>query len=282
MSGWTPDDRKVSKSGRTAYGASSTDLQDDDKNDDDDAFQASSGAASSSIDHVVINYSDKFTNETYNIRVIIDCFEIPLNMPGNNDDQRAYFSSYKNRHTLKFLIALDARTGRVCFISDAFPGCISDDLLCEASGIAKYIARQFDGEKLPPAVLADKGFVAYRTFERQGVRLVTPAMLREGRFTSAEAIFTRRTASVRIFIECAIRATKVNAQLHRATRTPQALFTEQLVWVAALLTNFKKPFAAKNEEDEVGEAIAGTQDPEQHGFDDEDDDDNFEDIDYEN
>lgn len=64
---------------------------------------------------------------------IIDCFEIPMNMPSNLLDKVSVFSNYKHRHTAKYLIGILPQ-GSVLFISKGYGGRTSDKYIVEDSG----------------------------------------------------------------------------------------------------------------------------------------------------
>ncbi len=97
-------------------------------------------------------------------------------------------------------------------------------------------------------VLADKGFLGFDAFQVVGGRLITPSRVTKGRHDFNEAIASRRIASIRIFVEIAIRAVKTHALLHRLTNGSQRVMLENCVIVSALLTNFKKPFRHQTDE----------------------------------
>ena len=67
-------------------------------------------------------------------RVIIDATEIFVEQPAIPELQQLTFSSYKNHNTYKGLIGI-APTGAVVFVSDLYPGAISDKELTRRCGI---------------------------------------------------------------------------------------------------------------------------------------------------
>ena len=58
-------------------------------------------------------------------RVIVDVTEIFVEQPAVTELQQLTFSKYKNHNTFKYLIGISP-SGAVTFISDLYPGCISD------------------------------------------------------------------------------------------------------------------------------------------------------------
>ena len=65
-----------------------------------------------------------FLNDYPNTRVLIDCAEIFIEKPKNPDSQSLIWPSYKNRNTLKFLLAVTPN-GIPCFVLDCYGGRIN-------------------------------------------------------------------------------------------------------------------------------------------------------------
>ena len=136
----------------------------------------------------------QFSSKQYNIVWLIDCFELRINVPGSSDQQKAFYSSYKHYHTLKFLVGIDYRSGKIRYISDGYPGSISDNEICDVSGFAKMVGQNWKEELSKTGkvagVLADKGYTCFKLFKDNKAELFTPSVLHEGRFSAAEALFT--------------------------------------------------------------------------------------------
>jgi len=182
----------------------------------------------------------------FNIQFIIDCFELPVQKPGDVDEQRAYWSSYKHAHTIKFLLCINAQ-GWVCYISPGYPGAISDDEIVKVSGFLDYVRDYVHESGRSVGVLADKGFKCFEDFKKSFSTLVTPALLEKGRHTGAESLVTRRIASVRIFVECAVRGVKISKVLKYPKNGKSRFFMEACTHVAAFLTRYGKPFCPNNQ-----------------------------------
>jgi len=197
--------------------------------------------------------SDFFDLDEYNIEYIIDCFEIFCLTPTTTDEQRAFFSSYKHHHTVKFLVAINRRSGRVCYISPGFPGGISDNDIVKRSGFLNHIERlnHLRGYKFGThtrvGILADKGFTCFEEVEKVGGLLVTPPRVSNSRMSDIATLFTRRVASTRIFVECAIRCIKVHKSIGQPFGARARGFLDDLVFVASLMTRYGEPFVPKAE-----------------------------------
>ena len=86
-----------------------------------------------------------------NAVAIIDCFELFIQRPKNLTTQKLTWSDYKHHQKVKYLIAVDPKTGCVIFISKGFSGCSSDRLVVEESGMVDCIR---PGQR----IMADRGF----------------------------------------------------------------------------------------------------------------------------
>ncbi|XP_067038652.1 uncharacterized protein [Acropora muricata] len=84
-------------------------------------------------------------------RVIIDCTEVKCAMPSSLLLNSELFSTYKNHTTLKGLLGISP-SGAITFISQLYPGSMSDKEIVERSGILDLPFTEGD------SVMADKGF----------------------------------------------------------------------------------------------------------------------------
>ena len=118
-------------------------------------------------------------------RVIIDATEIYIEKPNIPELQQLTFSSYKNHNTYKGLIGISP-SGAVVFVSDLYPGCISDKELTRRSGLFDLLDRD-------DSVMADRGFDIEEDLALLGVRLNIPPFLRgKEQLSAQELVETRR------------------------------------------------------------------------------------------
>ena len=96
------------------------------------------------------NMPESFRKMYPNTRVIIDATDIYVEKPSLKDVQQMMFSNYKNNNTYKALVGISP-SGAVIFVSDLYPGSISDKELTRKSGLLHLLQK---GD----SVKADRGF----------------------------------------------------------------------------------------------------------------------------
>ncbi|XP_075535522.1 uncharacterized protein LOC142571118 [Dermacentor variabilis] len=170
-------------------------------------------------------------------RVVIDCTELETEMPPGIEKQNMWYSDYKGRHTIKYLVGI-APNGLITFLSKGFGGRTSDGTLTVESGFLSLLE---PGD----VVLADKGFPGIKTgVGAQDATLVMPPFATSPQFTESEVDATYETASVRIHVERVIQRLKI---YDITRRIPHELtgYADEILHVLAVLTNLKKPIFAK-------------------------------------
>ena len=173
-----------------------------------------------------------FKGEFEDIDLIIDCTEVFIEKPSDPIAQSATWSEYKEHNTGKILIGLSP-VGFPRFVSDAFPGSISDDDITQASGILS-LARQ------NKRWLADKGWQS--DGDKFGLTIETPDRL-EGKlqFSEPEDIRNRKISRLRIHVERLIRRIKVYRILKSVIPLRYANLASKIFRVCGLLTAFLPP-----------------------------------------
>lgn len=131
-----------------------------------------------------------------NCRIILDCTEIEVAIPESLKLKKVTYSHYKQRHTFKVLIGI-APNATITFVSDLFPGSVSDKEITRKSGILNHMVA---GD----LILADKGFLITDMCRELGVTVNIPPFLVQTQFTVQEALATRKIARARIHVERAI------------------------------------------------------------------------------
>lgn len=176
-------------------------------------------------------------------RVILDCTELETEMPPGIEERNLRYSQYEGRCTLKYLIGV-APNGMITFISEGFRGRATDaTLIVEAT----FLSLLEPGD----VVLADKGFPGiHPNVGEQRATLVTPPFETSPQFTESEVGATYETASVRVHVERVIQRLNKFGILTR--RIPYELtgYIDDILHVAAVITNVKPGSFARNDGDD--------------------------------
>ena len=167
-------------------------------------------------------------------RVIIDATEIFVEQPHLTELQQLTFSNYKNHNTYKGLVGISP-SGSVIFISDLFPGSISDKELTRRSGLLNLLE---SGD----SIMADRGFDIQEDLNLLGVKLNIPPFLKgKPQLNPKELVETRRIASLRIHVERAMEQIKNYHIFDKPFPSSLCDTANQFFFVCTVLTNFNPP-----------------------------------------
>ena len=100
------------------------------------------------------------------LQYIIDATELWCQAPYDKLRQRTMFSAYKHHCTVKFLVGITP-SGVIAFVSEGYPGKISDAMLTYYCGFLDYIRAGYD-------VMADRGFTIWSMLQKLGASLIVP------------------------------------------------------------------------------------------------------------
>nr|CAI5817819.1 unnamed protein product [Callosobruchus analis] len=172
-----------------------------------------------------------------NCRIVLDCTEVKCARPSSLEKQRFTCSSYKHFNTVKGLVGV-APNGVITFISELYPGSVSDKKIVQDSAILNKMS---SGD----LILADKGFLIADILP-QGVSLNVPPFLTTWQFTPQQVVQTRTIACARIHVERAIGRMKCFLILNSIPQNllPQAT---KIFQVCGALTNLQFPLIAEVE-----------------------------------
>ena len=121
-----------------------------------------------------------------NCRMVIDCTDIKVAVPGLMSDQKVTYSSYRGMNSFKVLIGV-APNAVITYVSKLYPGSTSDKEIVRDCGILEH----FETGDL---VLADKGFLIQDLLPN-GVSVNIPPFLNKGKFTAREIKLTKSIAT---------------------------------------------------------------------------------------
>lgn len=166
-----------------------------------------------------------------NVRIVLDCTEIPCDIPKAMAKQKATYSNYKGRNTIKYQVGC-AVNGCITHCSSGYPGSTSDKAIVKHSGILSQLVA---GD----VVLADKGFLVNDLLP-PGVSLNIPSFLNDSGFTEDKIFENRSKSRARIHIE------RINSRIKRfliCTHIPHKLFSscDIIVQTCCALVNLQNP-----------------------------------------
>uniref|UniRef100_G3MQG1 THAP-type domain-containing protein n=1 Tax=Amblyomma maculatum TaxID=34609 RepID=G3MQG1_AMBMU len=181
-------------------------------------------------------------------RIILDATEIRCQSASSLALQSATFSTYKSTNTFKGLIGISP-DGTVTFVSNLFPGSISDKECVRQSG---FLTLPFDQGDV---VMADKGFRINDLLADIGVGLNTPPFLTRNQFNEEEVQETQEIASLRIHVERRIQRIKNFHIFDRPIPLSLGPVIKEMWVVCTLLTNFQAALVRDADEPENGHPV---------------------------
>uniref|UniRef100_A0A2S2PLY9 DDE Tnp4 domain-containing protein n=2 Tax=Schizaphis graminum TaxID=13262 RepID=A0A2S2PLY9_SCHGA len=129
-----------------------------------------------------------------NVRVILDCTEVPVQKPKCLSCRIKLYSLYKSGFTLKFMIGVSP-AGLITFVSNSYGGRASDSIIFKQSNLIQLLDR-YD------AIMVDRGFLIDDECNEKGVTLIRPPFLKgKHQFSKSEALLTKDIAAARVHIE---------------------------------------------------------------------------------
>lgn len=132
-----------------------------------------------------------------NCRVIVDGTEIFIDIPNRLEHQKLFYSSYKNRNTMKVTIAAVPPNGVITYVSELFPGSTSDKDVFKSCGALNASLQPGD------LISADKGFLISHLIPA-GVYVNVPLCLYSNQFTPSEILETYNIVKACIHVERAM------------------------------------------------------------------------------
>ena len=176
-------------------------------------------------------------------RIVIDCTDIEVAVPGLMSIQNVTYSSYRGMHSFEVIVGV-APNAVITYVSKLYPGSISDKAIVQESGLLNDLT---PGD----LVLADKGFLIQDIVPR-GVSVNIPPFLNNGTLTESEAKATKAIARCRIHAE---RASARLKDFRILSFIPSYLrcHADLLSQLCAALVNLQFPLIKEGCEDRVFE-----------------------------
>ena len=171
-----------------------------------------------------------FKQNSPNTTLIIDCTEFEMERPSSLDNQSACYTQYKSRTTMKALIGITP-SGATAFVSELYPGSISDKEIVKRSGLLEVLQ---PGDE----IMSDKGFLIQDELVSVGATLVMPKFLKNRKqFTKEEAEHNKKAACLRVHVERCMERIKNWHILDRKIPISLAPVSCDIIFVLAAFTN---------------------------------------------
>lgn len=178
---------------------------------------------------------ESFKGRYENVRGILDCTELKCELPKDYQRHSEMYSDYKSHDTFKGLVCISP-SGWITFVSQLYPGRISDKELVERSNFCQLI-------EIGDQYLADKGFEIHDLVALRGGSLYIPPkrFSTSDQFTEGECFETMSIANVRIHVERAIKRIKAWHIFNQVQPLSSYGSINQIWTVCAILVNFQNP-----------------------------------------
>ena len=188
--------------------------------------------------------------KTNDIKIVLDATEIGCEAPSVLCEARCFYSQYKHGYTVKFLIGVSAH-GTIVFISEAYPGKISDFAITEVCGVLDWLEQ---GD----LVLADRGFniQALLSKIRAGILVGHTHAKGEkekmgGKYTHDQTTVMKAYSNLRIHVERAMALIKRMGFLKNTIKLTHKHLAAPIVSIAAKLSNYGRPLLNREDAERV-------------------------------
>ncbi|XP_070384863.1 uncharacterized protein [Dermacentor albipictus] len=172
-----------------------------------------------------------------NVRVVVDCTEIPIGQPSCLRCALQTYSFYKKGFTVKYMVTVTP-SGLITHISQGYGGRTPDKAVFEQSGLIKQL------DPISDAIMADRGFLIDDICADHLIELIRPPFKKQKQMSKGDALRTQKIASARVHVERAIQRMKIFKVL--STRIPWSMvgLLDDIVIIAAGITNLSSPILA--------------------------------------
>lgn len=173
-----------------------------------------------------------------NVRVVIDCTEIPIQKAKCLCCRIRFYSQYKSNTTVKFMTGVSPG-GIITFISEPYGGRASDKIIFEKSNLILKLKSSSD------AIMVDKGFLIDDICERFKIELIRPPFLQhQKQLTTEQALVNSKIAAARVHIERVNQRIKVFKILSNKLHWSLVDKVKEIFIIACGITNLSQPILA--------------------------------------
>lgn len=184
------------------------------------------------------NLPKSFKPDFVNVRSILDCTEIPIEIPKCVNCKIATYSHYKGTNTVKFLVSITPG-GLISFVSDAYSGKSSDKFIFNSE---KLIEKFEEND----AIMVDKGFAILQEITEKGLILVRPTFSKGGQFEKDEVIENTKVAVARVHVERVIQRLKIFSVLKDKIDHNLLPYMSDIFFIISAITNLSPPILAND------------------------------------
>ncbi|XP_064479178.1 uncharacterized protein LOC135392393 [Ornithodoros turicata] len=169
-----------------------------------------------------------------NVRLVVDCTEIPVSQPKCLKCALRCYSFYKKSFTCKYMISVTPG-GVIAHISKGYGGRASDKAIFEQSNVLDLL------DPVSDAVMADRGFLIDCVCENRLIDLVRPPFKKEKQMTRRDALRTQKIASARVHVERVVQRLKIFKILTSKVHWTDVPLLDDIMVVLTGITNLSAP-----------------------------------------
>lgn len=189
-------------------------------------------------EEIQCNLPKSFKGSFANVRGILDCTEIAVEIPKCINCRMSTYSHYKGCNTVKFLVCVTP-AGLISYVSDAFSGKSSDKFIFNSTKIIDL----FDDND---AIMVDKGFAILNEMQERGLTLIRPTFYNGQQFEESEVIENTKVAVARVHVERAIQRITIFNILKDKIEDNILPNISDIFFISSALTNLTTPILSND------------------------------------
>lgn len=184
------------------------------------------------------NLPNHFKPDFVNVRGVLDCTEVSIEVPKCINCKIATYSHYKGQNTVKFLLCVTPG-GTISFVSDAYSGKSSDKFIFNSCNLIDKFEKN-------DAIMVDKGFAIVQECQEKGIILIRPTFSKGHQFEENEVVENTKVAVARVHVERVIQRLKIFAILKDQIDHNILPYISDIVFIISALTNLSPPIIAND------------------------------------
>lgn len=185
------------------------------------------------------NLPNYFVPHFTNVRAVLDCTEMSIQMPKCLSCKIQTYSHYKGKQTAKYLISVSP-AGLIINISNGYGGKASDKFIVNEEKILDRFEEKDE-------VMVDKGFCIDHETMKKGVKLVRPHFLHgHHQFTGSQSFENVKIAQARVHVERAIGRMKMFKILQDRIDLNIISHLDEIMTIIAAVVNMSGPIIGED------------------------------------